>query len=100
MALPEQQAIQKATRMLKAVAHPARIEIISLLVREKSLSVGEIQARLNISQSMTSQHLSALKNVGIIACEKDANVCNYFILNRNILKLIDCVTRCATDHQL
>lgn len=87
-----------AVQVLKAVAHPARLEIIGLLDESGSLSVGQIQERLGTTQSMTSQHLAALKRVGILACQKEANVCYYSILNRNILKLLECISKCATGH--
>ena len=87
-----------AAQMLKSVAHPARIEIINHLVEKKNLSVNDLKNRLDITQSMTSQHLAILKNAGIVDCEKKANVCNYFIRNKNILKLLDCVENCAKSH--
>lgn len=88
----------KAARMLRVVAHPARIEIINCLIKEKRLSVGELREKLGITQSMTSQHLAQLRNIGVLGCQKEANICYYSILNRNVLKLLDCVERCVTDH--
>jgi len=89
-----------AARMLKSVAHPVRIEIINYLIGKKRLTVNDLKDRLKITQSMTSQHLAVLKNVGILDCEKQANACYYFIRNKNILKLLDYVERCAKDHQV
>lgn len=87
-----------AVQVLKAVAHPVRLEIIALLEEGGALSVGQIQEHLGITQSMTSQHLAALKRVGILASQKQANVCHYSILNRNILKLLECIGTCAARH--
>ncbi|MCA9393687.1 MAG: helix-turn-helix transcriptional regulator [Candidatus Omnitrophica bacterium] len=87
----------QAARMLRSVAHPARIEIIELLVAEQTLTVNEIKDRLGLTQSMTSQHLSVLKTAGIVACDKEANSCHYYIQNKNVLKLLECVQRCARD---
>ncbi|MCK5179790.1 MAG: ArsR family transcriptional regulator, partial [Candidatus Omnitrophica bacterium] len=42
--------------MLKAVAHPVRVEIINLLSQTKRMSVNELKEKLGITQSMTSQH--------------------------------------------
>ena len=86
---------EKAARMLKAVAHPIRIKIINCLIKKEKLSVGTIQSKLNISQSMTSQHLASLKNIGVLGCEKQANICYYYIENRSVLKLLDCVEHCS-----
>jgi len=84
-----------AAQILKSVAHPKRLAIIQCLTQEEKLSVGKLQIKLQITQSMTSQHLASLRNVGIVGCEKEANICYYYILNKNILKLLDCVKQSA-----
>src|SRR3989338_543440 len=88
-------AFNAAAKMLKSVAHPVRIEIINHLMEKKSLTVNDLKERLKITRSMTSQHLAVLKSAGIVACDKQANACHYFIRNRNVLKLLDCVEHCA-----
>ena len=84
-----------AARMLKAVAHPVRIEIIYLLSRTKRLSVNTLKEKLNITQSMTSQHLAQLRNTGVLGSCKEANVCYYYIRNKNVLKLLKCIKNCS-----
>jgi len=84
-----------AARMLRAVAHPARIAVIVELDKGKRLSVNDLSQRLRISQSMTSQHLAVLRNSGVVESEKVANECFYFIANRNVLKLLDCLNNCC-----
>jgi ArsR family transcriptional regulator len=86
-----------AARMLKAVAHPVRIHIIDCLNRERRLSVNEIKERLGATQSMTSQHLAQMRNVGILGAEKEANVCYYHILNKNVLRLLECINKCCDN---
>ncbi|MCK5082194.1 MAG: helix-turn-helix transcriptional regulator [Candidatus Omnitrophica bacterium] len=89
-----------AARMLKAVAHPVRIKIIDHLSREKRLSVNELKEKLNITQSMTSQHLAQLRNTGILGSIKEANVCYYYIFNKNVLKLLECIQRCSKNNNM
>lgn len=84
-----------AARMLKAVAHPVRVEIINLLSQTKRMSVNELKEKLGITQSMTSQHLAQLRNTGILGAAKEANVCYYYILNKNVLKLLSCIKNCC-----
>jgi ArsR family transcriptional regulator len=91
----EIQVFATAAKMLKAVAHPVRIEIIKHLIKRKRLTVNDLKEKLRITQSMTSQHLAVLRNAGILDCEKQANTCCYFIRNKNVLKLLDCVEHCA-----
>lgn len=50
----------------KALAHPARVAILQLLVRQQSCICGDIVDELPLSQSTVSQHLKELKNAGLI----------------------------------
>ncbi len=82
---------KKAAGILKIIAHPARIEIIDVLARRGTVSVGELEKTLGISQSMTSQHLAALRHAGVIEFEKEGNRCLYRLRNKNVLKLLKCI---------
>lgn len=55
--------------MMKALAHPARIEILRILAAKNTCICGEIVEVLPLSQSTVSQHLKELKNVGLIKGE-------------------------------
>lgn len=53
----------------KALAHPARIAIIELLLKRQNCICGDIVDELPLSQSTVSQHLKELKNAGLIKGE-------------------------------
>ncbi len=55
--------------VLRALAEPARLRIISVL-REGSLSVGEITSRLGMKQYSTSRHLAALHHLGVLTRQR------------------------------
>lgn len=60
----------------KALAHPARIAIIHLLLKKQACVCGDIVDELPISQSTVSQHLKELKEVGLIKGEiEGVSVC-------------------------
>ncbi len=60
----------------KALAHPARIAIIQLLLKRQTCICGDIVDELPISQSTVSQHLKELKEVGLIKGQIDGtSVC-------------------------
>lgn len=69
--------IDDVASLLKAMAHPIRLKILCLL-RDEELSVCQLQATVQTTNGNISQHLSILRNHGIIACRKDAS----FIYNR------------------
>jgi L-amino acid N-acyltransferase YncA/DNA-binding transcriptional ArsR family regulator len=65
----------------RALADPARIQIVSLLARaEGPLSVGEIVRATDVGQSTVSQHLEVLAEVGF-ACAERRGTANYYRLN-------------------
>jgi DNA-binding transcriptional ArsR family regulator len=51
---------------LKAIAAPRRREILSL-VRADELSAGEIAAHFDVSRPAVSQHLTVLKEAGLVS---------------------------------
>ena len=56
----------RKAELYKALGHPARIAIIEFLINQDSCVCGDIVDELPLSQSTISQHLTALKQVGII----------------------------------
>ncbi len=50
----------------KALAHPARIRIISFLKKVNQCICGEIVEIMPLAQSTVSQHLKVLKNSGVV----------------------------------
>lgn len=66
----------RVARYAKALAHPARIAILQLLIKKQSCICGDIVDELPLSQSTVSQHLKELKDSGLIKGDIDgAKVC-------------------------
>jgi ArsR family transcriptional regulator len=55
----------------RALSHPARIEILSILAQRNSCICGDLVEVLPLSQATVSQHLKVLKEVGLIQGEID-----------------------------
>lgn len=65
----------KLARMLKALAHPARIAIIQHLIKTEACICGDLVEELGLAQPTISQHLKELKNIGIIkGCTEGTSV--------------------------
>ena len=77
-----------ASYSLKAMAHPLRLEILCILGGTTEISVQDIVEQVGTSQSNISQHLSILREKGILASRKDANKVYYRIADPKILQLI------------
>jgi DNA-binding transcriptional ArsR family regulator len=60
----------------KALAHPARIAVLKLLIQKQACICGVIVDELPLSQSTVSQHLKELKQSGLIKGDiEGARVC-------------------------
>lgn len=56
----------QAAKFCKALAHPARITIIRLLLDKDHCVCGDIVKEIPLAQPTVSQHLKELKKAGII----------------------------------
>src|SRR5919201_6912678 len=65
------EADEELSSLAKAVGHPARVQILRLLVRRDSCICGDIVDELPLAQSTVSQHLKVLKDAGLIRGEID-----------------------------
>ncbi len=79
---------QLIANIFKALSHPTRLQIIQLL-KEKPLCVCEILLQIESEQSNTSQHLSVLKNQGIVDFKRDGTMVIYNIKSPEVYKMID-----------
>jgi DNA-binding transcriptional ArsR family regulator len=75
---------QQLALWAKALGHPARIAILNLLARHRSCICGDITDQLPLAQSTVSQHLKALKKVGIIKGEVEG-VRTCYCLNDEVI---------------
>lgn len=79
--------IERASQSLKAMSHPLRLKILCV-IGNKELSVQQIVDAVGTSQSNISQHLSTLRNRGILDSYKDANRVFYTVGDSRTLRLI------------
>ncbi|MBK9981743.1 MAG: winged helix-turn-helix transcriptional regulator [Saprospiraceae bacterium] len=56
----------RLAKYAKALAHPARVAILKLLIQKQTCICGDIVDELPLSQSTISQHLKELKESGLI----------------------------------
>src|SRR6476469_3256653 len=79
--------IREASAVMQAMAHPLRLKILCL-VGNQELSVLEIVEAVGTTQSNVSQHLSVLRDNGILESRKDGNKVFYSIADARVLKMI------------
>jgi|SRR5665647_703243 len=58
--------LQERANLFKALAHPARLQILQFLAQTKTCISGDISEELPLSRTTVNQHLKELKNAGLI----------------------------------
>jgi ArsR family transcriptional regulator len=71
----------------RALGHPVRVRILQLL-RDGEMSVGALQAELDLDSSGTSQHLAALRKQGLVTSRKDGTSVYYSVKDERTLMLL------------
>jgi ArsR family transcriptional regulator len=71
----------------KAIGHPARVQILRILVRRTTCVCGDIVEEVPLAQSTVSQHLKVLKEAGLIRGEVDGPRMCYCIEPRALRRL-------------
>lgn len=85
--LEHEDDINRASRSMKAIAHPLRLKVLCVL-GQSELSVQDIVEKVGTSQSNISQHLAILRDKGILTSRKDANRVYYSVGDARTLRLI------------
>jgi DNA-binding transcriptional ArsR family regulator len=73
----------KLARYAKALSHPVRVYVISLLSKQNCCYSGDISEVLPIAKSTLSQHLKELKNAGLIQGEIEIPKIKYCLNGKN-----------------
>ena len=81
---------EHVAEVLKAVAHPIRLQIVEQL-EAGEMCVGDIVKALGGKQAITSQQLNLMKAKGVLSCRRDGARVYYRIENKNVIKLLNCV---------
>ena len=83
-------ASQMIANIFKALSSPVRVKIIEML-KKGPLCVCNIIEGLGMEQSNTSQHLTVLKNAGIVDSRKEGLKVIYNLKYPRILDMIESV---------
>lgn len=62
---------EKLAKLSWALAHPARVRILRILLARQACICGELVDQMTLAQSTVSQHLKILKESGLVMGEID-----------------------------
>ena len=85
-----QARFEARANIFKALAHPTRLFIVDVLVKEKKC-VHELTELIGTDMSTVSKHLSILRNAGIVKSEKDYSRVFYSLRMPCICSFFGCI---------
>ena len=73
--------------LFRVLGHPARVRILELL-RDDERSVGALQAELGLDSGGTSQHLAALRRIGLVDSRREGTSVYYRVSDAHVFDLL------------
>ena len=80
--------IRKAALIYRAINHKLRQNILQLIHDAGKITVTELYRKLNLEQSVASQHLAILRRAGFVLTERNKRFIFYSV-NYDALKFIE-----------
>ena len=82
-----QKNASEAVTLLKGLANESRLMIMCVLT-EGELSVGQLNQRINLSQSALSQHLAVLREQGLVNTRRESQTIYYRLADSPAMSVI------------
>ncbi|AXY26369.1 transcriptional regulator [Suicoccus acidiformans] len=78
--------------IIKVLAHPIRYAIAIALYENGTMNVGAIQETLDLAQSTVSQHISKMREIGVVTANREGTKIFYELTNdiaRNVVSSLE-----------
>lgn len=82
---------EELAKLAWAIAHPARVKILSILLARSTCICGELVDAMPLAQSTVSQHLKILKESGLVQGEIDGPKVCYCVNQATFSRLKELV---------
>jgi DNA-binding transcriptional ArsR family regulator len=83
----QEQSLQAATELLKALASPVRLAIVRELAT-RGMPVHALVAALGVSQPLVSQHLRVLRASRIVTARRQAREVEYSLADDHVAHIV------------
>ena len=80
--------LEQKADILKAIAHPIRLCILTKLLTEGICNVTDMHCCLDAPQSTVSQHLAKLRSAGVVSTERNGLEVKYNIADEQVIKIL------------
>jgi DNA-binding transcriptional ArsR family regulator len=85
--LPDPVKVKKAAAVIRAINHPLRQSMIRLLEEQRRMTVTELYNRLNLEQSVASQHLAILREARVVITSRNGKFIHYSVSEKRLRDL-------------
>jgi DNA-binding transcriptional ArsR family regulator len=92
----EEEGYRLQARMVKALAHPTRLQMLALL-REGERCACEFGPLLGLGQPNVSQHLAVLRRAHLVDTRRDGVRVMYSLSDERTSEVLDTVAHIARD---
>jgi DNA-binding transcriptional ArsR family regulator len=80
--------IRKAALVYRAINHKLRQDMLRLIHKSGKITVTELYRKMNLEQSVASQHLAILRTAGFVSTERDRRFI-FYTVNYNTMKFVE-----------
>jgi len=94
------ETLQEKANLFKALAHPARLQILKFLAETKTCISGDISEKLPLSRTTVNQHLTELKEAGLIKGHVEGVKMKYCLDGAKVKEMKNLLTSFLDDIQL
>ncbi len=94
----DSEKLNHSSDLLRALAHPLRLQILEFIDKNKAINVNKIYNTLKLEQSITSQHLRILRSSGLVNTVRDGKFIHYEVDYTKIDLAMQAVGSFLTHH--
>lgn len=95
--MKQERLFELHAEVCKTLSNPVRLRIINEL-QDGEMTVGALAKKLGVRQAHLSQHLSVLRQRGVVSARKDGVNVYYSIANPKIIKACNLIREVLMEH--
>src|SRR5690242_15631526 len=84
------EALEQAAECLRTLAHPHRLRMVQMLLRDR-YTVGELAEACGIPSHMASEHLRLMQRCGFLTCDKEGRKAFYQVAEPHLANILSCI---------
>lgn len=84
-------SLQNSSEILRALAHPLRMQILEFIDKHDTINVNKIYNTLKLEQSITSQHLRILRLAGVVQTHREGKYIHYSVNYNKIDHVVNSI---------